>query len=281
LAAALNPESFLMSDTPLKIPAAIASKVALVTGSTGGIGQAILRALAAQGCKVMMHGLGDPAEIEARRAALQAEAGVQVHHHGADLADPAQVRALFETTSQALGPVEILVNNAVTRNFHSIEDLPLEQWNQAVAVNLSAPFQLIQLALPGMKARRWGRIVNMASNWGLTGTTGRADYVATKHGVVGLTRAAALEALPYNITCNAIAPGSVLTPHAERQVRARMERDGTAWDEAERDFLTTRQPSGRFVRPEQVADLIVFLCSPAASEMTGTPISIDGGWNAT
>jgi 3-hydroxybutyrate dehydrogenase len=269
-----------MSYTQLAIDAGIGGKVALVTGSTAGIGYAILRALAAQGCHVMMNGLGDPAEIEAKRAALQDETGVKVRFDGADLAEPAQVGALFEAAERTLGPVEILVNNAVTRNFHSIEDLPFEQWQQAVAVNLSAPFRLTQLALPGMKARRWGRIVNMASNWGLVGTTGRADYVATKHGVVGLTRATALEALPYNITCNAIAPGAVLTPHAERQVHARMERDGTQWDEAARAFLATRQPSGRFVQPAQVADLIVFLCSPAASEMTGTPVSIDGGWNA-
>jgi 3-hydroxybutyrate dehydrogenase len=264
----------------LQIAADIAGKVALVTGSTAGIGYAILSALAAQGCGMMMTGLGDPDEIEAKRAALQAEAGVKVRFHGADLADPAQVRALFEATTQSLGSIDILVNNAVTRNFHRIEDLPFEQWQQALMVNLSAPFQLTQLVLPGMQARRWGRIINMASNWGLTGTTGRADYVATKHGLVGLTRATALEGLPYNITCNAIAPGSVLTPHAERQVRARMERDRTTWEQAETAFLATRQPSGRFVQPEQVADLIVFLCSPAASEMTGTPISIDGGWNA-
>lgn len=269
-----------MSYTRLNIDAAITGKVALVTGSTGGIGHAILGALAAQGCKVMMNGLGDPDEIEAKRAALQAETEVEVRFHGANLADPAQVRDLYAATAQFLGTVDILVNNAVTRNFHSIEELPFERWQEAVAVNLTAPFQLIQLALTGMKAKRWGRIVNMASNWGLTGTTGRSDYVATKHGIVGLTKATALEALPYNITCNAIAPGSVLTPHAERQVRARMQRDATEWEAAERAFLATRQPSGQFVQPEQVADLIVFLCSPAASEMTGTPVSIDGGWYA-
>lgn len=269
-----------MSYSRLKIEAGIEGKVALVTGSTAGIGYAILDALAAQGGKVMMSGLGDPAEIAAKRAALAAKAGVEVGFHDADLADPAQVRALFEATTQTLGPIEILVNNAVTRNFHRIEELPFERWQQALMVNLSAPFQLTQLVLPGMQARRWGRIINMASNWGLTGTVGRGDYVATKHGVVGLTKATALEGLPYNITCNAIAPGSVLTPHAERQVRARMERDSTTWEEAVPAFLATRQPSGRFVQPEQVADLIVFLCSPAASEMTGTPVSIDGGWNA-
>jgi 3-hydroxybutyrate dehydrogenase len=267
-----------MTYTRLKIDSGIAGKVALVTGSTGGIGHAILRALAAQGCKVMMNGLGEPAEIEARRASVANETGSEVRHHPANLADAAQVRELHEATKQALGPVDILVNNAVTRNFHTLDEMPWEAWEEAVAVNLSAPFLLTQLALRDMKAKRWGRIVNMASNWGLTGTSGRSDYVATKHGVVGLTKATALEALPYNVTCNAIAPGSVLTPHAERQVKARMEKDGTSWEDAERAFLGTRQPSGRFVLPEQVADLIVFLCSPAASEMTGAPVSIDGGW---
>lgn len=269
-----------MAYTRLKIDAGVSGKVALVTGSTGGIGYAILRALAAQGCKVMMTGLGDPAEIEAKRAAAQAETGAQVAYHDANLADPAAVRDLYATTARSLGPVDILVNDAVTRNFHTLEDMPFEAWQEAVAVNLTAPFLLTQLAFKDMKAKRWGRIVNMASNWGLTGTTGRSDYVATKHAVVGLTKATALEGLPYNITCNAIAPGSVLTPHAERQVRTRMERDGTDWEQAERAFLTTRQPSGRFVLPEQVADLIVFLCSATASEMTGSPVSIDGGWLA-
>lgn len=268
------------SYTPVKIDAGVTGKVALVTGSTGGIGHAILRALAAQGCKVMMNGLGDPAEIEARRASVAAETGSEVRHHPANLADAAQVQELYLATKQTLGPVDILVNNAVTRNFHALDDMPWEAWQEAVAVNLTAPFLLTQHALRDMKQKHWGRIINMASNWGLTGTTGRSDYVATKHGVVGLTKATALEGLPYNVTCNAIAPGSVLTPHAERQVTARMDRDGTNREDAERAFLATRQPSGRFVRPEQVADLIVFLCSPAASEMTGSPVSIDGGWLA-
>jgi 3-hydroxybutyrate dehydrogenase len=156
--------------------------------------------------------------------------------------------------------------------------MPRDDWDRAVAVNLSAPFHLIKLTLPGMRDRKWGRSINLASNWGLTGTVGRGDYVATKHGLVGLTKAVALEALPYNVTCNALAPGSIMTPHAERQVRERMARDKIDWDTAAREFLKTRQPSGRFVTGEKVAQLIVFLCSDAASEMTGNPIAMDGGW---
>ncbi len=269
-----------MSQSATTMSVGIAGKVALVTGSFDGIGYATAQALARQGCHVMMHGLDDPAAAEAKRSALQQETGSRVGFDGSDLADPAQVRSLFETTERALGPVEILVNNAVTRNFHSIETLPLDRWSYALAVNLTAPFQLIQLALPGMRSRQWGRIINIASNWGVSGTVNRVDYVASKHGVVGLTRATALEALGDHITCNALCPGSTLTPHAERQVQQRMQRDGKSWEDAARDLLAERQPSRRFVMPHQVADLIVFLCSPAASEMTGTPIPIDGGWLA-
>jgi 3-hydroxybutyrate dehydrogenase len=267
-----------MTALPLSINSGIAGKTALVTGATGGIGIEIAKALARQGCKVMLNGLGTSEECEARRREVEAIAGNPAAFHGADLAKSDDVRALFDTAECQLGPVEILVNNAATRNFHTIDDMPDDAWERAVAINLTAPFRLIKFALPGMRARKWGRIINVASSWGLTGTVGRGDYVATKHGLVGLTRAVALEAMADNITCNSIAPGSVMTPHAERQVRERMSRDGLDWDEAARQFLKTRQPSGRFVPPEKIADLIVFLCSDAASEMTGQPIAMDGGW---
>jgi 3-hydroxybutyrate dehydrogenase len=260
--------------------AQIAGKCALVTGSTSGIGAATARALAAQGCNVMLHGLADPGEAAQRVAEIKAEYNVKAAFHGANLTDLKQIEDLIATTERELGPIEILVNNAVARNFDAVDQLSTERWNYAVAVNLSAPFHLIKLTLPGMKQRKWGRIINIASNWGLTGTVNRSDYVATKHGVIGLTKAVALEALPYNVTCNAICPGSTLTPHAERQVRERMSAGNKSWEEAARDLLAARQPSGRFVKPEQVADLIVFLCSPSANEMTGSPVSIDGGWYA-
>ena len=263
---------------PLTIDSGIAGKTALVTGATGGIGIEIAKALARQGCKAMLTGLGTPEECEARRRDVEAVAKAPIAFHGADLADPEALRSLFEATESQLGPVEILVNNAATRNFHLIENMPDDAWQRALDINLTAPFRLIKLALPGMRQRKWGRIINIASSWGLTGTVGRGDYVSAKHGLVGLTRAVALEAMADNITCNSIAPGSVMTPHAERQVRDRMTRDGLDWDAAAREFLKTRQPSGRFVPPEKIADLIVFLCSDTASEMTGQPIAMDGGW---
>lgn len=264
----------------LKMDLAIAGKCALVTGSTGGIGHATARALAGQGCHVMLHGLADPTEGEQKRKGLADEFRVKVGFNGADLSDSAQIEELVRATERELGPIEILVNNAAVRNAHAIDELPVDRWNYAIAVNLSAQFHLIRMILPGMKRRQWGRIINIASKWGLTGTVNRSDYVATKHGVVGLTRAVALEALPYRITCNAICPGLTLTPHAERQIKERMDRGGKNYEETIKEYLAQRQPSGRVVMPEQIADLIVFLCSEAASEMTGSPINMDGGWHA-
>jgi 3-hydroxybutyrate dehydrogenase len=258
--------------------AGLAGRTALVTGSTGSVGLAIATALAQHGCKVMLNGLEPPDAGDAKAAELARATGRKVAFHPADLTDVAQIEDMVRATESRLGPVDVLVNNAVTRNFSHIDALSKVDWDRALAVNLSAPFHLIKLTLPGMKARKWGRIINLASNWGLTGTVGRSDYVASKHGLVGLTKAVALEALPHNVTCNALAPGSILTPHAERQVRERMARDKLDWDVAAQEFLKTRQPSGRFVTGEKVAQLIVFLCSDAASEMTGNPIAMDGGW---
>lgn len=269
-----------MTYRSLKMDLGIGGKCALVTGSIGGIGHATLRALAAQGCNVMMHGLGDQAEIAQKRKAVAEEFGVKVTFNGGDLSKPEQIEELVRATERELGPIELLVNNAAIRNAYPIDEMPPERWDYALAVNLSAPFHLIRLILPGMKRRRWGRIVNIASKWGLTGTVNRADYVVTKHGVVGLTRAVALEALPYNVTCHAICPGLTLTPHAEGQIKLRMEQSGKNYEETIKEYLAERQPSRRLIMPEQIADLIVFLCSEAASEMTGSPINIDGGWNA-
>lgn len=258
--------------------AGLKGRTALVTGSVGSVGLAIATALANRGCKVMLNGLAGPGEGDGVAARLAEASGSRVAFHPADLTEVDQIEEMVSATEKTLGPVDILVNNAVTRNFHDVDTLPKTEWARAVAVNLSAPFHLIQATFPGMKARKWGRIINLASNWGLTGTAGRSDYVATKHGLVGLTKAVALEGLPYNITCNALAPGSILTPHAERQVRERMARDKLDWETAAQRFLQTRQPSGRFVTGEKLGDLVAFLCSEAASEMTGNPIAMDGGW---
>lgn len=255
-------------------------KSAIVTGSIDGIGYATATALAMRGSNVMLNGFADADFIEQRRAAIEKAHGVAVRYNAADLSKPSDIEALVGDAEQNLGPVDILVNNAVTRWRGPLEEIPPEKWDYAIAVNLSAPFHLIRLTLPGMKSRGWGRIVNMASNWGQTGTRDRGDYVATKHGVVGLTRAVALETLEHGITCNAICPGATLTPHAERQINERIAQSGKSREDVLKDFFTARQPSGRFVRPEDVAELIAFLCRDAAREMTGTPISIDGGWLA-
>ena len=255
-------------------------RCALVTGSLGGIGFATAGALANRGCDVMIHGLSDAKHAEDVRAKLAEATGVKVAVSSADLAHLEEIDQLVEEAQAALGPIDILVNNAVTRHAGPVEEMPIATWSLALAVNLTAPFRLIQLTLPGMKKRGWGRIINIASNWGVTGTRNRSDYVATKHGLVGLTRAVALEALPFGVTCNAVAPGATLTPNARRQLDELARSSGDDLEKVVQTFLSARQPSGRFVMPEDVAELIVFLCGTAAREMTGSPISIDGGWVA-
>ena len=187
---------------------------------------------------------------------------------------------LVATAQRRFGTVDIAVNNAVTRTWGEIDELPVEKWNYAVAVNLTAPFHVIRLTMPGMKRRMWGRIINLASNYGLAGTRRRVDYVSTKHGLVGMTKVAALEGLPYNITANAICPGATLTPNARKLVAQRMAAKGLSEADATTDYLSDRQPSRRFIAAEKVGALAAFLCSDDASDITGTPVTIDGGWMA-
>jgi 3-hydroxybutyrate dehydrogenase len=248
-------------------------RTALVTGSLDGIGWAIAEALAAKGAAVMLNGFGEPALIEQRVSSLPKAA-----HHGADLSRPAEIEALLRETESRLGPVDILVNNAVTRHNAPVEQLPPEKWDYAIAVNLSAPFHLIRLTLPGMKQRRWGRIINLASTYGLIGTAQRSDYVATKHGLVGLTRVVALEAAPYNVTCNALCPALVATPNTRRLVAERQAASGQSEAHVTAAFIADRQATGRLVPAANVAALAAFLCSEEAADMTGTPIPIDGAW---
>lgn len=252
---------------------------ALVTGSLDGIGFAIAKALARSGCAVMLNGFGDAVLVDERVRELRA-LGVDADYHGADLSVPAQIEDLVATAERRFGAVDIAVNNAVTRTWGCIDELPVDKWDYAVAVNLSAPFHVIRLTMPGMKRRRWGRIINLASNYGMAGTTRRVDYVSTKHGLVGMTKVAALEGLPYNITANAICPGATLTPNARKLVAQRMAAKGLSEEDAITDYLSDRQPSRRFIAPEKVAALALFLCSEDASEITGTPLAIDGGWLA-
>ena len=251
-------------------------KTALVTGSTSGIGLGIAQALAAQGAKIMLNGFGD---IEAAKAAVAAH-GHPVGYHGADMSKPAEIEAMVRACEAEFGGVDILVNNAGIQHVAFVEDFPVERWDAIIAINLSSAFHTMRLALPGMKRRNWGRVINVASAHGLVASAGKSAYVAAKHGIVGLTKASALEAATTGVTINAICPGWVLTPLVQKQVDARAEKDGVDNDEAKRRLLAEKQPSLEFVTPEQLAGLAVFLCSPAADNVRGVAWNMDGGWTA-
>lgn len=255
-------------------------KVAVVTGSTSGIGLGIARAFAQQGANVVINGFGDPAEIEKVRAELAVLHKVQVLYDGADLSKAEAVRALVANTVQALGRIDILVNNAGIQHTALIEDFPVEKWDAVLALNLSAVFHGTAAALPHMKKQGWGRIINIASAHGLVGSAQKSAYVAAKHGVVGLTKVTALETAGSGVTANAICPGWVRTPLVEKQISALAERDGVDQEAAARELLSEKQPSLQFVTPEQLGGTAVFLASEAAAQITGTTISVDGGWTA-
>ncbi len=257
----------------------LAGRAALVTGSTGGIGLAIAERLAASGCTVTIHGLAPAEEGAALAADIASRHAVAVAYHQADLSSPGGVAALLGAVGEA---PDILVNNAVTRHLMPIEAMTAAAWEADLAVNLSAPFHAIRLALPGMRARGWGRIVNMSSVYGLFASAGRVGYVTTKTGLIGLTRAVAMETIRDGITCNALCPGSTPTPAIEARIAANMEARGeTDRDAAIRDFLAEKQPTRRFVRPEAVAAMVAFLCSPAGDDITGATLPLDGGWSAS
>ncbi len=255
-------------------------KVAVVTGSTSGIGLGIARALAAEGASVMLNGFGEAAAIEAIRQDIGGRYGVQVRHNAADLSRAEAVHRLVDETIDQLGGLHVLVNNAGIQFTAPIEDFPAERWDAVIAVNLSAAFHAMQAAIPAMKAGGWGRIINIASAHGLVASAQKSAYVAAKHGLVGLTKAAAIELAGFGITCNAICPGWVLTPLVQKQIDARAQREGKPVPQVEREMLSEKQPLLSFTTPEQVGALSVFLCSDAACTMTGAPVSIDGGWTA-
>jgi 3-hydroxybutyrate dehydrogenase len=255
-------------------------KRALVTGSTQGIGLGIARALAAQGCSVMLHGLAEPERLSALRNELAAAHGVEVHVHGADLTQVPQIEDLVQATTRALGGLDILANNAGIQYTAPVEAFPVERWDQLLAVNLSAAFHTIRLAVPGMRARGWGRIINTASAHGLVASVHKTAYVAAKHGVVGLSKVVALETAGSGITCNAICPGWVRTELVEPQIAARAQALGVTLEEGARNLLAEKQPSRQFVTVEQIGGVVVFLCSDAAAQITGAALSVDGGWTA-
>jgi 3-hydroxybutyrate dehydrogenase len=255
-------------------------KVALVTGSTSGIGQGIAAALAAEGAGIMLNGFGDAARIEALRAGMAAEHAVPVGYSGADVSQPDQIAAMVAETEARLGAVDILVNNAGIQYTANVEDFPAERWDAIIAINLSGVFHAMKAAIPGMKRRGWGRIVNIASAHGLVASPQKVAYVAAKHGVLGMTKVAAIELADHGITVNAICPGWVLTPLVQQQLEDRAKQEGTTVEQQKHRFLNEKQAMAEFSTPEQIGALTVFLCSEGAKTITGAPLSIDGGWVA-
>lgn len=255
-------------------------RCALITGSTQGLGYALAERLAAEGCNIVMNGFGEKDAIEASRRRLETGHGVRVIHHGADVADAAQIADLVATAEKTFGGVDVLINNAVVRHFAPVEEFKPADWDRALAVNLSSAFHTVRLSLPGMRKRNFGRIVNIGSIYSLVGAVNRVDYVTTKTALIGFTRAIGLETARANITCNAICPGTIPTPNIEGRLEAERARTGQSREEAERAFLATRQPSGKFVAPERVAALVALLCGPSGADITGSAIPIDGGWSA-
>jgi 3-hydroxybutyrate dehydrogenase len=258
----------------------LTGRSAVVTGSTSGIGLGIARALAAEGANILLNGFGDAAEIEKLRAGLAAEFQVKVGYSGADMAQPAEIAQMIEQATEELGGVDVLVNNAGIQHTAPVEAFPVERWDAVIAINLSAAFHATSAALPQMKARNWGRIINIASAHGLVASANKAAYVAAKHGIIGLTKVVALETAKTGITCNAICPGWVLTPLVQQQIDAWAKRDSISVEKAKELLLMEKQPSGEFVTPAQIGALAVYLCSDAAAQVRGASLSIDGGWTA-
>ncbi len=256
------------------------AKSALVTGATSGIGHAIARALAAEGCNIVFNGLGDWAEIEALRRAISEDFGVEAVFHRADLARPEEIPGLIEAAEAGFGRLDILVNNAGIQYVSPIDEFPIAKWDEIIAINLSASFHTIRAALPGMKRRDWGRIVNIASVLGLVASIDKSAYVAAKHGILGLTKTVTLETAGFDITCNAICPGYVRTPLIERQIEALAAAHGLTIEDAVAEHLAEKHPSPEFVAAEEVAALVVFLCGGAAAGINGAALPMDRGWLA-
>lgn len=255
-----------------------AKRSAIVTGSTSGIGLAIARALADAGTDVMLNGLGDAAQIEDLRSEIAAQYGVDVHYSGADMSKPDQIAGLVDQATQAFGKVDFLINNAGIQHVAPIEEFPPEKWDLILAINLSASFHAIRHVFPGMKQRKFGRIVQIASAHALVASPFKTAYVAAKHGIAGLAKTVALEGAEHGITANAVCPGYVLTPLVEKQIPEQAKARDISEDAVIRDVLLAAQPTKRFVTVEEVAALTVFLCGDAAGSITGTTIPIDGGW---
>jgi len=258
----------------------LTGKTALVTGSSSGIGLGIAQALAAEGANIVFNGFGDAQQIAALQQQTASQFDVKTSYSGADMTKPAEIEQMVNQAIDHLGGIDILVNNAGIQHVANIEDFPVERWDTVIAINLTSAFHTTRLALPSMKQKNWGRIINIASAHGLVASAGKSAYVASKHGIVGLTKVTALENAQTGITCNAICPGWVLTPLVQKQVDARAAANQISMDQAKRELLLEKQPSGEFVTPEQLGALAIFLCSGAASQVRGVAWNMDGGWVA-
>lgn len=258
----------------------LAGKTALVTGSTSGIGLAMATALAAEGADVIINGFGDAAAVEAERVKLETTHGITAYYSPTDMTDPAAIAAMFADAAVRFGGVDILVNNAGIQHVAPIDEFPIDKWDQIIALNMSAAFHAMRAAIPQMKARKWGRIISTASAHSKVASPFKSAYVTAKHGLVGLTKTAALEVATHGITVNAISPGYVWTPLVEKQIPDTMKARGLTREQVINDVLLEAQPTKQFVTSKQVAALAVYLCSDAAAQLTGANLSIDGGWTA-
>jgi 3-hydroxybutyrate dehydrogenase len=258
----------------------LSGKVALVTGSTSGIGLGIARALAAEGANVVLNGFGTPAEIAWTTDAIEADHGVKASYSAADMTSPDAIAEMIATAQRDLGRLDILVNNAGIQHVAPLEQFPVSKWDQILAINLSSAFHTTRLAMTMMREHKFGRVINVASAHGLVGSPFKAAYVAAKHGIVGLTKVTALEAAEAGITCNAICPGYVYTPLVEAQIDGQAKAHGISRDQVIRDVLLAQQPNKRFATVEEIGALTVFLASEAAASITGIALPIDGGWTA-
>src|SRR6476620_3018533 len=258
----------------------LANRHALVTGSTSGIGLTIARALAKEGANVMINGFGDKAAIEKERSGIEKDFGVRSIHSPADMTKPAEIVDMIKTAEKTFGSVDVLVNNAGIQHVDPIENFPIEKWDQIIAINLSSAFHACRAAVPGMKARKWGRIINTASAHSLVASPFKVAYVSAKHGIAGLTKTVALEVATFGITCNCISPGYVWTPLVEKQIPDTMKARHMTAEQVKRDVLLAAQPTKEFVTIDQVASLAMYLCGDDAAQITGANLSIDGGWTA-
>jgi len=254
-------------------------KCALITGSTQGLGLAAAKRFAGVGCNIVINGFGDPGAIDAARAAIEKEHGVRAIYCNADLAQAREIEQMMATSQEVFSGVDILVNNAVVRHASPVDSFPTEAWDRGIAVNLTAAFHTIRLALPEMRRRNWGRIINVSSIYGLIGGVNRINYVTTKTALIGMTRAVALETRGHDITCNAVCPGTVETPVHVQTIEQMMVAESLSRAEAEQRFLATKQPGGRFITTEDVAGMLLFLCGPESRDITGAALPIDGGWS--